>query len=402
MNGIPSFRLEKDVVEAEIDILREMGVEFKCGIEVGKDITIDELRRQGYKGFYIAIGAQGGRGLGLEGESAEGIESGISFIRDVTLGNDKKLSGKTVVIGGGNVAMDVARTASRVGATHTQLFCLESRENMPADLDEIKEAEHEGIQMNPSWGPKQLIVESGKLKGVVFKKCLSVLDESKRFAPKFDENELMTVECDHLLLSVGQSIQWGELLKGTQVEFNPNGTVKADALTYQTAEKDIFVGGDVYTGPKFAIDAIAAGKEAAISLHRWVQPGQTLTLGRDRKQYVALDKSNVLVDQGYDHAKRQQPGYNEAKERSFGDARVTFTEAQVKTETARCLSCGATKVDEYMCVGCGLCTTRCEFDAIRLEKIKDIHADTFETMPIKVAAHVVKKAGKIIAKPFTS
>lgn len=402
MNGIPAFRLEKDVVEAEIDILREMGVEFKCGIEVGKDVTIDELRRQGYKGFYIAIGAQGGRGLGLEGESAEGIESGISFIRDVTLGNGKTLSGKTVVIGGGNVAMDVARTASRVGATQTQLFCLESRDNMPADLDEIREAEHEGIQINPSWGPKELIIENGKLKGIVFKKCLSVLDASKRFAPKFDENETLTVECDHLLLSVGQSIQWGEMLKGTQVELNANGTVKADALTYQTAEKDIFVGGDVYTGPKFAIDAIAAGKEAAISLHRWVQPGQTLTLGRDRKHYVALDKSNVLVDQGYDHAKRQQPGYNEAKERSFGDTRVTFTELQVKAETARCLSCGATKVDEYLCVGCGLCTTRCEFDAIRLEKIKDIHADTFETMPIKVAAHVVKKAGKIIAKPFTS
>lgn len=401
MNGIPSFRLEKDVVQAEIDVLTEMGVEFKCGVEVGKDVTIAQLREQGYKGFYVAIGAQGGRSIGIAGENADGIESGISFICDVTLGKEKKLTGRTVVIGGGNVAIDVARTASRVGATETMMFCLEDQEHMPADADEVAEAEHEGIKINHSWGPKEILVENNKIKGIVFKKCVSVFDEEHRFAPKYDENELMTVECEHLLLSVGQSIVWGELLAGTKVEFNGNGTIKVDALTYQTAEPDIFAGGDVYTGPKFAIDAIAAGKEAAISLHRWVQTGQTLTLGRDRRNYVSLDKLNVAIPDDYDHAKRQQPGYNEAKKQSFGDTRVTFTEEQVKKETARCLSCGATKVDEYMCVGCGLCTTKCKFDAIHLEKISDLHAENFEKMPIKVAAHVLKKTGKMIAKPFT-
>ncbi len=282
------------------------------------------------------------------------------------------------------------------------MFCLEDREQMPADADEVAEAEHEGIKVHTSWGPKEILVENNKVKGIVFKKCLSVFDEEHRFAPKYDETDLMTVECEHVLLSVGQSIVWGELLAGTKVEFNRNGTVKADVVTYQTTEPDIFVGGDAYTGPKFAIDAIAAGKEAAISLHRFVQPGQTLTLGRDRRNYVALDKSNVSFDQGYDHSKRQQPGYNKTKEKTFGDTRVTFTEDQVKKETARCLSCGATKVDEYMCVGCGLCTTRCQFDAIHLEKVRDLHADTFETMPIKVAAHVVKKTGKILVKPFVN
>jgi NADPH-dependent glutamate synthase beta subunit-like oxidoreductase len=400
MNGIPSFRLEKNVVQAEIDILKEMGVEFKCGVEVGKDVTIAQLREEGYKGFYVAIGAQGGRSIGIVGEDAEGVESGISFICDVTLGKEKKLKGRTVVIGGGNVAVDVARTASRVGASETFMFCLEARDIMPADADEVAEAEHEGIKVNNSWGPKEILVENGKIKGVIFKKCISVFDDEHRFAPKYDETDLMTVECEHLLLSVGQSIVMGELLTGTKVEFNRNGTVKADAVTYQTAEPDIFVGGDVFTGPKFAIDAIAAGKEAAISLHRWVQPGQTLTLGRDRRNYISLDKSNVSIDQNFDNSKRQEPGYNTAKEKTFGDTRVTFTEEQVKKETARCLACGATKVDEYMCVGCGLCTTKCQFDAIHLEKVRDLHADTFETMPIKVAAHVVKKTGKIIAKPF--
>lgn len=400
MNGIPAFRLEKNVVEAEIDVLKEMGVDFKCGVEIGKDISISELRKQGYKGFYIAIGAQGGRSLGISGEDAEGVESGIAFICDVTLGKEKKLDGRTVVIGGGNVAVDVARTASRVGASETLMFCLEDKASMPADIDEVSEAEHEGIKINNSWGPKEILVENGKLKGVVFKKCVSVFDEEHRFAPKYNEAELMTVECEHLLLSVGQSIVWGELLSGTKVEFNRNGTIKADAITYQTAESDIFAGGDAYTGPKFAIDAIAAGKEAAISLHRWVHPGQTLTFGRDRRNYISLDKENVSIEQSYDNAKRQHPGYNLTKEKTFGDTRVTFTEDQVKKETARCLSCGATKVDEYMCVGCGLCTTKCQFDAIRLEKINDLHAGTFETMPIKVATHVLKKTGKIIAKPF--
>lgn len=405
MNGIPSFRLEKDVVEAEIDILKEMGVQFKCGVEVGKDITIPELREQGFAGFYVAIGAQGGRKIHVDGEDADGVLSGIDFIRDVNLGKDIRLHGQTVVIGGGNVAVDVARTAARVGAETVAMFCLESRELMPAAADEVSEAEHEDISVHNSWGPKEILVEDGKVKGIVFKKCTAVFDENNRFNPQYDENELMTIDCEHVLLSVGQSIEWKDLLTGTKVKFNKNGTIQADPLTYQTAEPDIFAGGDAYTGPKFAIDAIAAGKEAAISLHRFVQPGQTLTLGRDRRIYHSLDKEKALVPvNAFDSDKRQIPGYHAAKAKTFGDTRMTFTEEQVKKETARCLSCGATKVDTYLCVGCGLCTTKCEFDAIHMVKrtdMKQIQAGRFETMPIKVAEHVVKKAGKIVKKTVT-
>ena len=402
MNGIPSFRLEKDVVEAEIEILKEMGVEFKCGVEVGKDITIQQLRDEGYKGFYIAIGAQGGRAVGVPGEDAEGVLAGVSFLHDVNVGNDVKLKGKTVVIGGGNVAVDVARTAARVGSDSVAMYCLESRDIMPAAADEVEEAEKEGITVNNSWGPKEIVAENGKVKAVVFKKCVSVFNDEKKFDPKYDENDTITVECDNVLLSIGQSVVWGDLLAGTKVELNRNGTVKADELTYQTAEPDIFAGGDVYTGPKFAIDAIAAGKEAAISLHRWVHPGQTLTMGRDRRHYIALNKENLSFDEdSFDNTARQEPGYNAAKAKTFGDTRVTFTEEQVRKETARCLGCGATKVDEYMCIGCGLCTTKCEFDAIKLKKVREWQAGSFETMPIKAVAHVVKKVGKVIAKPFS-
>ena len=402
MNGIPGFRLEKDVVESEIDVLREMGVEFRCGVEVGKDVTIPQLREQGYKGFYVAIGCQGGRTVGVPGEDARGVQAGVTFMSDVCQGRDVRLSGRTVVVGGGNVAVDVARTAARVGSESVSMYCLETRDIMPAAADEVEDAEKEGVQVNCGWGPKEILTENGRVCGVVFKKCISVFDENHRFSPKYDENDTVTVPCENVLLSIGQSIVWGDLLKGTKVELNRNGTAKADALTYQTAEPDIFVGGDVYTGPRFVIDAVAAGKEAAISLHRFVQPGQTLTLGRDRREYKALDKTNVMIGvESFDVAHRQVPGYNAAKANTFGDARVTFTEEQVKKECARCLSCGATKVDPYMCVGCGLCTTKCSFDAIHLEMrtdMKPIEAGKFETMPIKVAEHLVKKVGKVVAK----
>lgn len=400
-NGIPSFRLEKDVVEAEIGILREMGVQFRCGVEVGRDVTIAQLREEGYQGFYIAIGAQGGRMVGVPGEDAEGVQTGVAFLRNVNLGGEARLSGRTVVIGGGNVAVDVARTAARVGSDAVTMLCLEAREEMPAADDEVEEAEREGVAVRCGWGPKEILTENGRVAGVVFKRCVAVFDAEHRFSPRYDEEECITVPCENVLLSIGQSIEWGALLEGTKAECNRNGTIKADPLTFQTAEPDIFAGGDAYTGPKFAIDAIAAGKEAAISLHRYVHPGQTLTAGRDRRIFRALDKENIRLDEGsFDTTPRQKPGYNAAKAKSFGDARVTFTEEQVKKECERCLKCGATKVDPYLCIGCGLCTTKCAFDAIHMKKNHDWEAGAFETLPIKVVGHVVKKAGKIIAKPF--
>lgn len=365
--GIPSFKLEKDVVEAEIDVMRQMGVEIKCGIEVGKDITLEELRKQGYKAFYLAIGCQGGRKANIQGEDAEGVMTAVDFLRTVGDNQNYPVEGRTVVVGGGNVAIDVARTASRCGASEVSMFCLESREIMPASEEEITEAQEEGITLNCGWGPKEILIENGKVKGIVFKKCLSVFDENKRFAPKFDEAVTMTVPCERVFLSIGQSIVWGNLLEGSKVELGRGNGAVADKVTYQTAEPDIFVGGDVYTGPKFAIDAIAAGKEGAISIHRFVQPHSSLTIGRNRRQFIELDKSNIQIEE-YDNSSRQIPGVRKDIDahKSFRDAKEAFTEEQVKKETARCLGCGASVVDENKCIGCGVCTTKCEFDAIHL------------------------------------
>ena len=368
MNGIPSFRLEKDVVEAEIDVLRQLGVEFRCGVEVGKDVTIAQLRQEGYKGFYVAVGLQSGGRLPVPGGDAENVISGVDFMRDVNLRDKKSLSGRVVVIGGGNIAADVARTAVRCGAENVSLYCLEGYDEMPMGEEDRSECERDGVAVYAGWGPREVSVEGGKAAGVSFVKCLKVKDENGRFAPVYDENTVQVAPCTTVLFCIGQKAEWRELLSGTAVEFDPNGTAKADPVTYQTAEADIFVGGDAFTGQKFAIDAIAAGKQGAVSLHRFVQ-GATLTIGRDRRQFIELDKKSALIAvDSYDNTPRQRVGYNEALRNTFRDERVAFTAQQVRAETARCLGCGASIVDPNKCIGCGVCTTKCAFDAIHLHR----------------------------------
>ena len=396
--GIPAFRLEKDVLNAEIDILREMGVEFRCGVEVGKDVTIQQLRDEGYKGFYLAIGAQKSAKLNIPGEELEGVFGGVEFLREVNLGNKPAIGKRCAVIGGGNVAMDVCRSAVRLGAEETYIIYRRSQDEMPADPEEVKEAMEEGVKFRFLNAPVEIIGRDGKVSALKVEAMeLGEPDEKGRRSP-IGTGKFETIELDSVIGAIGQTVDWGGLDVGRLVT-TKKGTAEADALTYQTAQPDIFVGGDCYTGPSFAINAIAAGKEAAISLHRYVHPGQTLTAGRDRREYRALDKEHVMLDvASFDNDRRQEPGYNAAKAKTFADARVTFTEEQVRKECARCLGCGATKVDSYLCIGCGLCTTKCKFDAIHLKKVRDWHAKPFEAMPIKVAENLVKRTGGIVKK----
>ena len=366
--GIPNFRLEKEVIDAEIDVLRQMGVEFRCGVEVGKDVTIASLREEGYKAFYLAIGMQGGRKTGVPGEDAQGVESGVSFLRRVNADSAVKLDGDVVVVGGGNVAVDVARSAVRAASGKVTMLCLESEAEMPAAKDEVDEAKEENVTVMNGWGPKEILTEDGKVTGVVFKKCVSVYDKDHKFAPVYDENETITIPCANVLQAIGQSAVWGDLLKDTKVELRPNGTVAHDPVTFETAEPDIFVGGDIGHGARFAIDAIADGKMGCESMHRSVHPGQSQTVARDLRQFIELDKDDIVIE-SFDNAKRQIPGRKQGvATQTFKDLRLPFTEEQVKTEAARCLGCGATTVDLNRCIGCGLCTTRCEFDAIHLTR----------------------------------
>ncbi len=396
--GIPNFRLEKDTLNAEIDIIREMGVNFVCNTEVGKDVTIQQLREQGYKGFYLAIGAQKSAPIGIPGEELQGVYGGVDFLREVNLGNKPEVGKSCAVIGAGNVAMDVCRTAVRLGAENTYIIYRRSQAEMPADPEEVGDAMEEGVQFRFLNSPAEILGENGKVTGLKVEIMeLGEPDEKGRRKP-VGTGKFETLPVDSVIGAIGQRIDWGSLDVGA-LEIGKKGNAVADGLTYQTAQPDIFVGGDCFTGPSFAINAIAAGKEAAISLHRYVHPGQTLTMGRDRREYIALDKSAVQLTVGsYDREHRQVHGYNKEKAKTFSDARVTFTEEQVRKETARCLGCGATKVDEYLCIGCGICTTRCKFDAIHLRKVRDWHAGKFETMPVAAVGEIIKKSGNIVKR----
>ncbi len=401
--GIPNFRLEKEVINAEIDVLKDLGVIFQTGVEIGKDITVPELRESGYNAFYIAIGAQKGRSLGLENEDSENIITGVDFLRDCALKNTKELTGDIVIIGGGNVAIDVARTAARYGASTINMYSLEARDKMPALQEEIHEALEENIIINNQYGPTRFISVDGKVTGVEFKKCLSIFDALGKFNPVFDDNDTKIVNADHVLIAVGQQINFASLLDGLDVKLNNNNTICVDSFTLQSNEKDIFAGGDVVTGPKYAIDAIALGKEASISIHRFVQRGQSLTHGRNRKDYKALDKNNVDYS-GYDHVEREYSKVDQIKnlKGSFDDPRGIFTIEQVLKETERCLGCGITIVDEFLCVGCGACTTRCKFDAISLEREYDEVGVDFPKLKPLIIKHALKRKVKIAFKNVTS
>lgn len=366
--GIPTYKLEKDVIASEIEVIKELGVEIKCNVEVGKDITIPQLKDQGFKAFYIAIGCQGGRRPGVANDTADGCEIAVEYLRD-SFDKREQFTGNVVVVGGGNVAIDCARNAHRLGAQSVKMFCLETREDMPASRDEIREAEEENISVHTSWGPKEVKVnENGEVCGIVFKKCLRTIDpETKKFSPVYDEKETVEVVADKIVFAIGQAVEWGSLLEGTQVTLRGGNYPVADQFTYQTADPDVFVGGDVFTGPRFVIDAIAQGHEAAESLHRRVRPQAHMTIGRDRRYYATLDKEDVTYP-SYDNTPRQVEEDDKTIDckNSFRDAHGTLTEEQVKAETNRCLSCGASYVDPHKCIGCGLCTTRCEFDAIHI------------------------------------
>ena len=370
--GIPSYKLQKDVVDAEIDIMRQMGVEIRCGIEVGKDVTLDELREQGFMAFYVAIGCQGGRRAGVTGEDAEGVSTAVNFLRTALEDPNHEVKGDTVVVGGGNVAIDAARVSVRCGSSKVTMVSLEQRDQMPALPHEIAEAEEDGVSVLNGWGPASVETDkNGKVCGVTFKRCTRVFNDEGKFAPEYDEDETTLIPCENVVLSIGQSIEWGNLLDGSAIEIGPGGRVAADPKTYQTAQDDVFIGGDVYTGPRFVIDAIAAGHEAAISLHRFVQKGSSLTLSRNQRYYVELNKEQIALNpNGYDHAGREIPPCERVEKilHNWDDPNLTFTEEQIRIETARCLKCGASIVDANKCIGCGLCTTRCEFDAIHLKR----------------------------------
>ena len=387
--GIPSFRLEKDVIRAEIDILRDLGVQFKTGVAVGTDITLDALRAEGFKAFYLAVGASRGAKLRCPGEELPGVMTGIDFLRAVNLGEAPAIGTSVAVVGGGNVAIDVARAAVRLGAEVTVVY-RRDRDSMPAADDEIAEAAEEGVSFRFLASPAEIL---GDGKAETLKIELMELRGGKPAGTGVYE----TMNVSAVISAVGQEIE----LNGISVDTGAKGTVTVSLPSFQTSEADVFAGGDVVTGPKFAIDAIAAGKEGAISIHRYVHPGQSQVIGRDHRDYKAMNPATagVAID-GFDTAPRQKASGGSAKdaEKTFRDLRGTLTEEQLKTETRRCLDCGTAVVDESLCVGCGICTTKCKFDAIRLEKVTDYAGTPYFKALLGAAGNAPAALAKLVVK----
>ena len=387
--GIPSFRLERDVINAEIDVLRELGVEFRTGVEVGKDVTLDELREQGFKAFYLAIGASKGTKVGCPGDDLEGVFTGIDFLREINLGGKPAIGKNVAVIGGGNVAIDVARAAVRLGAKTTIVY-RRDRDAMPAADDEIEEAIEEGVKFKFLAAPAEI---TGEGKAAELKVEIMELKDGKPVGT----GEFETMKVSAVISAIGQKID----LEGIEgINTGAKGTVLVDEYG-RTNVEDVFAGGDLVTGPKFAIDAIAAGKEASISIHRYVHPGQTQDLGRDHRDYKPLDVATLGINAvGFDNAPRQKAAGASAKEakKSFKDLRGTLTEEQIKKEAARCLGCGCVVVDEDMCIGCGICTTKCKFDAIHLEKVMDHTSYSYMNTLMTAVGNAPAAASRFVAK----
>ena len=276
---------------------------------------------------------------------------------------------------------------------------------MPAAADEVAEAMAEGVEFKFLLSPAA--IEAGS-NGKAAKLVLDVNElgepDSRGRRKPVPTGKTETLSVTAVISAIGQKVDMCGMDKGSSLAFNKNGTVIADAMTCQTGEPDVFAGGDVVTGPKFAIDAIAAGKEAAVSIHRYVHPGQTLDIGRDHRDYKPLDvkKAAISLD-SFDAPARQQAACaspDKAK-RSFRDLRGSFTEEQMKKETERCLGCGAVEVNENMCVGCGVCTTKCKFDAIHLDKIRDEKGTAYFQTLGRAAGNAGKRYGKLIANTIS-
>jgi len=368
--GIPSYRLPKNVIEAEIQVIRDMGVEFKTEVEIGKDFTVAQLRAQGYKAFFMGIGAQECKALGIPGEDLEGVVPGVQYLRDINLGKKVPLGDRVAVIGGGNVAMDTVRSALRNGSGRPFIIYRRSEKEMPANEEEIHECREEGIEIMTLTNPTRVIGENGRVKAVECVRMeLGEPDASGRRRPVTVKGSEFIIEVDAVVPAIGQESDWACLTEECACQLTGWGTMAVDPLTLQTHDPDIFAGGDAKRGPATVIEAIAEGKQAAISIGRYIR-GEDLSAGRE-KEWEAVKEVST---EGYDRIPRARMPVlaPEIRTRNFNEVQLGFSEEQVKAEAERCLSCG-------VCCECYQCVKACLANAVN-------HEDQPKSVDVQVGA----------------
>jgi NADH-quinone oxidoreductase subunit F len=365
--GIPAYRLPKEILDREIQNIMDLGVEIRTQVSFGKDFTLDTLQREGFKAFYFATGLSLSRKLNVPGEDLEGVLGGIDLLRMTTLGVPPKLGGRVIVIGGGNVAVDVARTVKRLGPKQVSMVCLETPEQMPAWKHEVHDAQAEGITIYHSWGPRRLVGKNGRFTAVEFMRCTSVFDAQGRFNPTYDACELTTMGADNIILAIGQSAD-SSFAKPMDLAVTPGGAIKADLVTGKTNVQGVFAGGDGVYGPRIAIDAIAAGKRAAVSMDCYLTGSEPPVppfkpMSRGNVDFLALTASEKV------QLKRSQSVMIplEGRSANFQQVELGLTNDMALNEAKRCLRCDR-------CQGDGLCQYVCTevgANALRLAQTKD-------------------------------
>ncbi|MBL8214122.1 MAG: FAD-dependent oxidoreductase [Bryobacterales bacterium] len=395
MVGVPVFRLPRDLVRHEIRAVLSLGVELKCNMRLGRDFTIASLRAEGYKAIFLGIGLPKGRKLAIPGAEAEGVYDGLDFLRSFNEGKPLPLGRRIVVIGGGNVAYDVARSAVRPfdaletreeteaemgrgeqtaydiarsalrmsGDKHVAVVCLEQRQQMPADLREIEEGEEEGITLYNSRGPREILLEKGKAAKLRTVKCSSVFDDSGKFNPTFDEGDVVDIEADTILFAIGQTSDLSFLSPEDGVE-STRGLIKVNPETYQTTAPDVFACGDIAHGPKLFIHAIASAQIAARSMHDFLTG--TRTDVQVRKQWVPA--GYTMVDNWTRIPRREPPALAvERRASSIENTEINYTEDEAWFQASRCLRCNVNTVfDTSICIACNGCVDVCPQKLIRL------------------------------------
>jgi NADPH-dependent glutamate synthase beta subunit-like oxidoreductase len=384
--GIPQYRLPRELIQREIDVIRALGVEIRCGVTVGKDVSLAELRRD-YAAVIIAVGAKSSRALGLPGERGPRVYGGVDLLRAVALNQPMDLGGDVVVIGGGNVAYDVARTVLRqiaydtartaarlVGAGRVHLVSLETLEEMPADTIEILEGDEEGIQRHNGWGPVEIVRDdAGRVRGVRFRRCVRVYDENRRFSPVFDDAQQKLLPCDTVLLSVGQAPNL-DLLQdgGGDVEQMRPGWPKVDKQSLMTTAPGVFVAGDLAHGTRLLIDAVASGKAVARSVYQFVT-GRAIDL---ESVTAHIPLYGYRRERGYESIRRMPLPTLPPEQRLEHPTRVVelgYDREQAMREASRCLDCGVTPVfDGERCVLCGGCVDVCPTQCLKLVSLEEM------------------------------
>jgi len=351
--GIPSYRLPKDLVEAEIQVIRDMGVEMKTDIEFGKDVTVETLRNDGYKAFFIGIGTQECKEMDAEGEDLEGIFPGIDFLNRINREEKLDLGKRVAVIGGGNTAFDAVRTARRLGAEEACLIYRRTVDEMLANTDEIHEAQAEGIPIHLLTQPVRFIGTDGRVTAVeCIKMELGEPDKSGRRAPEPVSGSTFTIEVDAVINALGQESDWACLTPECACQLTDWGTLQVDPVTFQSDDADIFAGGDAVTGPRTVIEAIAGGKEAAVSINRFIQ-GVSLHEGRGGDMALASE----FPKEKYHPAPRAEMPVLKAEDRvtNFEEVQSGLTEEMAVEEAKRCLACGSA------------CIQSCPYDVIQFD-----------------------------------